>query len=86
MENLGLASSVIPVTRSHSRLIYTNQHGLVELPSGPSWLLLAKKPFSQPLLPCLVKEIFTKRQKALDSDESVHEFISRRLDVEVTYT
>lgn len=83
MEQLGLSDSILPVSHSHTRLIFTNQHGLVELPSGLSWLLRAKKPFSQPLLYCIVRELFTKGSGAGDADESIHDFISRRLGTEV---
>ena len=81
-DQLGLGPSVIPVRRSHSRLIFTNQHGLLELPSGPSWLLRAKDPFTRPLLPSLMKEVFTRRRET-EEEETVHQFANRRLGKEV---
>lgn len=83
VDQLGLGSSVIPVVKSHSRLIFTNQHGLLELPSGPSWLLRAKEPFTHPLLPSLVKELFARRREMEEEEETVHHFACRRLGKEV---
>ena len=81
---LGLSDSILSVSHSHTRLIiFTNQHGLVELPSGLSWLLQAKKPFSQPLLYSIVRELFNKGRGANDADESIHDFINRSLGTEV---
>lgn len=62
VSEVGLASDVLPVPPSHKgvsrRLIYTTDHGLVELPSSLSWLFRTKPPFSRPLLPAVLTEIF----------------------------
>ena len=62
VSEVGLAGEVLPVPPSHKgasrRLIYTVDHGLVELPSSVSWLFRAKPPFSRPLLPAVLSEIF----------------------------
>ena len=59
---VGLAGDILPVPPSHKavrrRLIYTAEHRLVELPSSLAWLFSAKPPFSRPLLPALLAEIF----------------------------
>lgn len=84
VEQLGLAPAVIPVNTSHRRLIYTRDHGLVELPSGLSWLLFTKPPFTRPLLPSLARELFVSRRKEEEEEEeTVHEFAVRRLGKEV---
>jgi hypothetical protein len=49
-----MGGEVVPVTRrhkaAHRRLIYTDDHGLIEVPSNPSWVVMTKPPFSRPLM------------------------------------
>jgi oxygen-dependent protoporphyrinogen oxidase len=86
VSEVGLAEDVLPVPPSHKgvsrRLIYTRDHGLVELPSSVSWLFRTKPPFSRPLLPAVLAEIFRRKRKSSE-DESVYDFISRRLGSEI---
>ncbi|XP_011405872.1 PREDICTED: protoporphyrinogen oxidase-like [Amphimedon queenslandica] len=88
MSELGLESKVIPIKRGHKaaqrRLIYTNRHKLVELPSNVSWLFKTKPPFTKPLLAAVAKEPFIKAEPE-GRDESVHQFISRRFGAEVAH-
>lgn len=90
MDHLGLANEVVPVPPTHKgakrRLIYTNKDGLVEVPSGLSWLFRTKPPFTRPLLPAVLKEPFQKKRvdsSSENEDESVYSFITRRLGKEL---
>ena len=51
---MGLEDEVLPVTRNNKaagrRLLYTQQNGLVDVPSDISWLFRTKPPFSRPLI------------------------------------
>ena len=62
VSEVGLAGEVLAVPPSHKgvsrRFIFTAAHGLVELPSSLSWLFRSRPPFSQPLLPTVLAEIF----------------------------
>jgi oxygen-dependent protoporphyrinogen oxidase len=86
VSEVGLGGEVLAVPTSHKgvsrRLIYTSAHGLVELPSSLSWLFRTRLPFSGPLLPTVLTEIFRPRRKGTE-DESVYDFISRRLGNEI---
>ncbi len=52
--DIGFQDSIIPVLKTNKaamrRLIHTDKHGLVELPSDASWLFNAKPPFTKPLI------------------------------------
>ncbi len=91
ISDLGLSDDVIPVPLTHKgakrRLIYTNDHGLLEVPSGPSWLFRRKPPFTKPLIFDLAREPFVKRRRVQDGekDESIYSFCSRRLGQEVGF-
>ena len=54
INSVGLEKAVIPVRKNHKaahrRLIYTDKHGLVDVPSNLSWIVRTKPPFSKPLL------------------------------------
>ncbi|XP_070551894.1 protoporphyrinogen oxidase-like [Ptychodera flava] len=84
ISDLGLADSVVPVLRDHpgakKRFIYANQQ-LHQLPSSLKSLLTRRPPFSKPLISHILKEPFIK-EKILD-DESVHDFIRKRLGQEL---
>lgn len=62
VSEVGLGEEVLAVPPSHKgvsrRLIFTSAHGLVELPSSLSWLFRTRPPFSGPLLPAVLAEIF----------------------------
>ena len=85
MSDLGLSEDVLPVLPSHKgakrRMIYTSKNGLVDVPSGVSWLFQTKPPFSRPLLWAVLREISLKRSGM--EDESVYDFFARRLNQEV---
>ena len=84
VSRLGLDSEVLAVLPSNKaagrRFIYTEKHGMVELPSGPSWLIKTKPPFTRPLLSAVIREL---RTPPSNKDESVHTVISSRLNKEV---
>lgn len=86
LSELGLESSVLPVTSSHPaakrRFIYLNNSGLVLLPHNLSWLFRTKVPFSGPLLGVLLKEPFRPRGGET-GDESIGDFVLRRLGKDV---
>lgn len=54
ISSVGLEKELLHVTAGHvraqKRLIYTQSNGLVEAPSGFSWVLKTKQPFTKPLL------------------------------------
>lgn len=87
MSDLGLESKVIPIGPDHKaanrRLIYTEQYGLVDLPSSVWGVLRPSPPFTSQLTASILKEPFNKAKKAEGSDESVHDFIVRRFGNEV---
>ncbi|KAK7886688.1 hypothetical protein WMY93_026309 [Mugilogobius chulae] len=84
VEELGLQSEVIPVTYSHvasqNRFLFVKGR-LWKMPSGLSGLLKTTPPFSRPLLPQLLREVFVSRGK--EEDESLHAFVSRRFGAEL---
>ena len=85
---LGLESSVLPITSSHpaqkNRFVYLNEHGLVLLPNGPSWVFRARAPFSKPLLGVGLAEPFKNAADwSQGRDESVKDFVTRRFNAEV---
>ena len=85
MSDIGLSEEVLPILPSHKgakrRMIHTSKHGLVDVPSGLSWLFRTKPPFSQPLLWAVLREISQKHSRM--EDESVYDFFVRRLNQEV---
>ena len=54
ISSVGLEKELLHVTAGHvsaqKRFIYTQSDGLVEAPSGFSWVLKTKRPFTKPLL------------------------------------
>lgn len=84
VEELGLESEVIPVTYSHvasqSRFLFVRGR-LWRMPSGLRGLLKTSPPFSKPLLPVLLKEMFVSKSQS--EDESLHSFVSRRFSPEL---
>ena len=80
-----MSEDVLPVLPSHKgarrRMIYTHEHGLVDVPSGLSWLFRTKPPFTKPLLWTVLREV-SQRQSGRE-DESVYDFFARRLNKEV---
>ena len=88
ISELGLESSVLPITSSHpaqkNRFIYLNDQGLVLLPNGPSWVFRARPPFSKPLLGVGLAEPFKRGADwSQGRDESVKGFVTRRFNAEV---
>ncbi len=87
MSELGLDSKIIPIGPNHKaanrRLIYTDRHGLVDLPSSIWDILRPRPPFTSQLTSSIVKEPFVRSKSAEGSDESVHDFIVRRFGNEV---
>ena len=85
ISDLGLSEDVLPVFPSHKgarrRMIYTHEHGLVDVPSGLSWLFRTKPPFTKPLLWTVLREVSQKQSGR--EDESVYDFFARRLNKEV---
>lgn len=84
VEELGLEPEVIPVTYSHvasqNRFLFVRGQ-LWKMPSGLSGLLRTTPPFSRPLLPLLLREVFVSKGKR--EDESLHAFVSRRFSPEL---
>ncbi|XP_072317270.1 protoporphyrinogen oxidase [Eucyclogobius newberryi] len=84
VEELGLEHEVLPVTYSHvasqSRFLFVRGQ-LWKMPAGLSGLLKTTPPFSRPLLPQLLKEVFVPKGK--EDDESLHSFVSRRFSAEL---
>uniref|UniRef100_A0A8C8ML49 Protoporphyrinogen oxidase n=1 Tax=Oncorhynchus tshawytscha TaxID=74940 RepID=A0A8C8ML49_ONCTS len=80
VEELGLESEVLPVTYDHvaskNRYLYVGGQ-LHKMPS----VVRTVAPFSRPLVQSVLKEILISRGK--EEDESVHSFVSRRLDIAI---
>ena len=88
MSELGLDSKIIPIGPNHKaanrRLIYTERHGLVDLPSSLWGILRPQSPFTSQLRSSIIKEPFVKSKSMVGSDESVHDFFVRRFGTEVS--
>lgn len=84
VEELGLEPEVIPVTYSHvasqNRFLFVRGQ-LWRMPAGLSGLLRTTPPFSRPLLPLLLREMFVS--KSQQEDENLHAFVSRRFSSEL---
>ncbi|XP_055083961.1 LOW QUALITY PROTEIN: protoporphyrinogen oxidase [Periophthalmus magnuspinnatus] len=84
VEELGLEPEILPVTYSHvasqNRFLFVRGQ-LWKMPGGLGGLLRTTPPFSRPLLPWLLREVFVARGKA--EDESLHSFVSRRFSSEL---
>uniref|UniRef100_A0A8C6UBD5 Protoporphyrinogen oxidase n=1 Tax=Neogobius melanostomus TaxID=47308 RepID=A0A8C6UBD5_9GOBI len=84
VSELGLEAEVIPVTYSHvasqNRFLFVRGQ-LWKMPAGLSGLLKTTPPFSRPLLPLLLREMFVSKNQR--DDESLHAFVSRRFSSEV---
>lgn len=84
VEELGLESEVVPVTYSHvasqSRFLFVRGR-LWRMPTGLRGLLKTSPPFSRPLLPLLIREVFVSKSQR--EDESLHSFVSRRFSPEL---
>lgn len=84
VEELGLEPEVIPVTYSHvasqNRFLFVRGR-LWRMPAGLRGLLRTTPPFSRPLLPLLLREVFVPKSQR--QDESLHAFVSRRFSSEL---
>ncbi|KAJ0066656.1 hypothetical protein NL108_016760, partial [Boleophthalmus pectinirostris] len=84
VEDLGLESQILPVTYSHvasqNRFLFVRGK-LCKMPGGLSGVLRTTPPFSRPLLPQLLRDVFVRRGK--DEDETLHAFVSRRFSPEL---
>jgi oxygen-dependent protoporphyrinogen oxidase len=85
IEDLGLVSKVVPIHSNHpatqNRLIYVNK-ALHVLPSNNiRSLLLTQPPFTKPLVCALFQDLKTPRK--LVKDESIYDFVERRLGKEI---
>ena len=84
-EQLGLQSSILPVTKNHPTAknnFILSGGKLHPLPRDPFSFLKKTPPFSKPLLWYLIKETITKKSD-LD-DESIYSFIERRAGKEIS--
>ena len=85
--DLGLENQVIAVKADHisEKNRYIVAHNQIhKLPSGIGGLFKSQTLLSKNLLPILLKEPLVPKKKSQD-DESIYNFISRRLNSEVTY-
>ena len=84
--DLGLENQIIAVSSDHisakNRYIFAHNQ-IHKLPSGIGALFRSQSLLSKNLLPVLLKEPFVPKKKTKD-DESIHDFISRRLNTEVS--
>ncbi|XP_030044178.1 protoporphyrinogen oxidase isoform X1 [Microcaecilia unicolor] len=84
VSELGLEDEILPVPGDHSasknRYLYVNK-ALHKLPSSISGVLRTIPPFSKPLIWCGLRDFMAKR--GTQPDETVHEFVVRRLGKEV---
>lgn len=84
VEELGLEAEVIPVTYDHvasqNRFLFVRGQ-LWKMPSGLRGLLRTTPPFSRPLLPLLLREMFVPKNQR--EEESMHAFVSRRFSAEL---
>ena len=84
IQELGLADSVRPVRYGHpssiNRMILV-QGKLHRLPSSLRSLLVTLPPFSRPLAMAALTDLAASRVKC--DDTSLHEFVSRRLGLEL---
>jgi oxygen-dependent protoporphyrinogen oxidase len=85
IEDLGLVSNVVPIPYSHpaaqNRLIYVNK-ALHSLPSSNiRSLLITQPPFTKPLISAVFQDL--KAPRKLLKDESIYDFVERRLGKEI---
>ncbi len=85
--DLGLENQVVAVSSDHvsAKNRYVFAHNQIhKLPSGIAGLFKSQSLLSKNLLPILLKEPLVPKKKSKE-DESIHDFISRRLNSEVSY-
>lgn len=85
IEDLGLVSKVVPITHNHpaaqNRLIYVNK-ALYTLPSSNiRSVFVTQPPFTKPLISALFHDL--KAPKKILKDESIYDFVERRLGNEI---
>ncbi|XP_067010457.1 protoporphyrinogen oxidase [Anabrus simplex] len=84
ISELGLSQRVVPIPFNHpaaqNRMIYVNKH-LYTLPSSFLSLVLVKPPFTKPLISALLHDL--RAPKKAGSDESIYDFVQRRLGQEL---
>jgi oxygen-dependent protoporphyrinogen oxidase len=84
IEDLGLVNKVMPVPYSHpaaqNRLLYVN-NALHALPSNIHSLFFTQPPFTRPLVSALFQDL--KAPRKLVKDESIYDFVERRLGKEI---
>uniref|UniRef100_A0A1B6CHX2 Protoporphyrinogen oxidase n=1 Tax=Clastoptera arizonana TaxID=38151 RepID=A0A1B6CHX2_9HEMI len=84
IEELNLADKVIPIRRNHptakNRMIYVNKK-IHSLPSSFYSLLKTSSPFSKPLILAIFKDLLSPKQ--MHSDESIYNFVERRLGKDI---
>ena len=79
---MDLGAEILPASKAaKKRYIWTDDHGLVSVPSSLGEALKTAPPFTNPLYKAALKEMFVKRGSA--ADESVHNFFHRRFGDEV---
>lgn len=74
ISSIEMEGAVVPVTKhhkaAHRRLIYTDNHGLIEVPSNLSWVVKTKPPFSQPLIGTIIVSRAHKRGRVSNRVEA----------------
>ncbi|KAJ9600130.1 hypothetical protein L9F63_009540 [Diploptera punctata] len=84
IEELGLDNKVLPINFEHpaakNRLIYVNK-SLYALPSNITSFLTPQPPFSKPLISALFHDLKVPKKTA--KDESMYDFVERRLGKEI---
>lgn len=86
VEELGLNSKIQWISRDHSaaknRMIYVNGT-LHSLPSSLLGLFKTQTPFSKPLIRFLMNDLITPQKLIQEGDESIYNFVERRLGKEI---
>ncbi|XP_049838216.1 protoporphyrinogen oxidase [Schistocerca gregaria] len=84
VKELGLSNKVLPIPSTHpaarNRMVYVDKK-LHLLPSNLTSILLPKPPFTKPIISALLKDISTAKKEV--SDESIYDFVERRLGKEL---
>ncbi|KAJ8868915.1 hypothetical protein PR048_030456 [Dryococelus australis] len=84
LEDLGLEDRVSAIKSDHpavkNRMIYVNKH-LHMLPTSIMSLLTTSPPFSKPIVSAIFQDL--KTPPKVCEDESIHEFVERRLGKEI---
>ncbi|XP_063237350.1 protoporphyrinogen oxidase [Bacillus rossius redtenbacheri] len=84
VEDLGLADRLSPIKSSHpavkNRMIYVKKN-LHMLPSSITSLLTTRPPFTKPIVSAIFQDL--KAPRKVCEDESIYEFVERRLGKEI---